>query len=208
MASWCWRPHSERVDERGIAGALSWQHPNHRPVVQNAHGRFHEEQPHDSHPPEDPAILLLQAAYETDSKYNYMRERQEQYNQFELLPMIPNVKKPTPPPPAPPPAYDPKERAISSPDEKARAASKEQAQYDAEALEEGTKAAGVRAPQRPFHSRLRAARHREPRHILTVSPPMRRSHQARRCSQPAPTTPPSPAGTPSPEGTPPKGGKQ
>ncbi|MBS0422215.1 MAG: type II secretion system secretin GspD [Proteobacteria bacterium] len=82
-----------------------------------------------------PKILRdpLQAAYETDSKYNYMRDQQGQYNKFELLPLVPGVKKPLLPPTPPPPAYDPKDRAVSSPDEKARAA-KEQADYDAEAL--------------------------------------------------------------------------
>jgi len=82
-----------------------------------------------------PKILRdpLQAAYETDSKYNYMRDQEGRYNQREILPLIPNVKKPLLPPAPPAPAYDPKERAISSPDEKARAA-KEQEEYDAAAL--------------------------------------------------------------------------
>jgi general secretion pathway protein D len=82
-----------------------------------------------------PKILRdpLQAAYQTDSKYNYMRDEESHYNQREILPMIPNVKKPILPPAPPPPAYDPKERAMSSPDEKARAA-KEQEEYDAAAI--------------------------------------------------------------------------
>ncbi len=102
-----------------------------------------------------PKILRdpLQAAYETDSKYNYMRDKQTQYNHYELLPMIPNVQKPLLPPAPPPPAFDPKERAMSSPDEKARAAAKEQDQYDAEALKKAQKPRGPGAaaplPQPP-----------------------------------------------------------
>jgi general secretion pathway protein D len=82
-----------------------------------------------------PKILRdpLQAAYETDTKYNYMRDEERRYNQPEVLPLIPNVKKPLLPPPPPPPPFDPKERAISSPDEKTRAA-KEQEEFDAAAL--------------------------------------------------------------------------
>ena len=72
-----------------------------------------------------PKILRdpLQAAYETDSKYNYMRDQQEQYNKFELLPRcFPASRSRMLPPPPPPPADDPKERASASPEEKARAA--------------------------------------------------------------------------------------
>jgi type II/III secretion system protein len=48
-----------------------------------------------------------QAAWETDSKYNYMIDQQKQYNKPELdIPLLPGVKKPKldpipPPPPAP-----------------------------------------------------------------------------------------------------------
>ena len=108
-----------------------------------------------------PKILRdpLQAAYETDSKYNYMRDQQMKYNKFELLPLVPNVKKPLLPPAPPPPAYDPKERAISSPDEKARAAAaaKEQAEYDAEALKKAQKPGARPAaplPQPPAGSQV------------------------------------------------------
>lgn len=64
-----------------------------------------------------------QAAFITDSKYNYMQNQQQQYNkgQFEI-PLLPGVQKPKldPLPPAPEPkAVDP---SAGSPDEKARQA--------------------------------------------------------------------------------------
>lgn len=64
-----------------------------------------------------------QAAFITDSKYNYMQDQQRQYNkgQFEI-PLLPGVQKPKldPLPPAPPPTVvDP---SAGSPDEKARQA--------------------------------------------------------------------------------------
>jgi len=79
-----------------------------------------------------PKILRdpLQAAYETDSKYNYMIDREKVYNKPELLPLVPGVKKPLLPPPPPPPAAGAATRGAASPEEKARAA-KEQAEYDA-----------------------------------------------------------------------------
>jgi general secretion pathway protein D len=97
-----------------------------------------------------PKILRdpLQAAYQTDSKYKSMRDQEARYNQFELLPLIPNVKKPLLPPAPPPPAYDPKERAISSPDEKAKAA-KEQEEYDAAALKRLQRSTKAPLPQPP-----------------------------------------------------------
>lgn len=152
-----------------------------------------------------PKILRdpLQAAYETDSKYNYMRDRQTQYNQFELLPMIPNVKKPLLPPAPPPPAYDPNERAISSPDEKARAAAREQAQYDAEALKKAQRSRGqgaVPLPQPPAGTQTPphgATTHPDGEPPYATEPPGVLMPQAT-----PPTTPPSPAGTP------PEGGKQ
>jgi general secretion pathway protein D len=100
-----------------------------------------------------PKILRdpLQAAYETDTKYNYMRDQQGNYNKFELLPLVPGVKKPLLPPAPPPPAYDPKDRAVASPDEKARAA-KEQAEYDAEAIKKSRGSKGAPLPQPPAGS--------------------------------------------------------
>jgi general secretion pathway protein D len=62
-----------------------------------------------------------QAAFQTDSKYNYMRDQQSQYNkgQFEI-PLLPGVQKPKldPAPPLPP-ASGP---VAASPDERARQA--------------------------------------------------------------------------------------
>jgi general secretion pathway protein D len=74
-----------------------------------------------------PKILrdAQQAAFQTDSKYNYMRNEQTQYNkgQFEI-PLLPGIKKPKldPAPPIPPPGTG--DAAPASPDEKARAAKK------------------------------------------------------------------------------------
>jgi general secretion pathway protein D len=54
-----------------------------------------------------PKILRdgVEASFETDSKYNYMRDQQKRMNRRELLPILPGVKKPElePPPPPPPP---------------------------------------------------------------------------------------------------------
>jgi general secretion pathway protein D len=75
-----------------------------------------------------PKILrdAQQAAIQTDSKYNYMRDEQTKYNkgQFEI-PLLPGVKKPKldPPPPIPPPGTG--DAAPASPDERARAAKKQ-----------------------------------------------------------------------------------
>ena len=82
-----------------------------------------------------PKILrdAAQAAYQTDSKYNYMMEQQKKYNKGELdVPILPPHKKPMlpPAPPAPPPGTL---AAPGSPDEKARAA-KEQEEFDAAAI--------------------------------------------------------------------------
>jgi Flp pilus assembly secretin CpaC len=74
-----------------------------------------------------------QAAYQTESKYNYMMDQQKRYNkgQFEI-PLLPGVKKPKldPMPPTPPPSAAP---APASPDERAKRA-KDQEQYDADQL--------------------------------------------------------------------------
>ena len=54
-----------------------------------------------------PKILRdgVQTSFETDAKYNYIRDEQKRMNKTELLPLLPGVKKPTlePPPPPPPP---------------------------------------------------------------------------------------------------------
>ena len=67
-----------------------------------------------------PTILRdgVQAAVATDSKYNYMRQQQEKYNQGynDLLPLLPGVKKPKLPPAPPipqgatPPALPPSDQ--------------------------------------------------------------------------------------------------
>ena len=81
-----------------------------------------------------PKILRdeTQAAFETDSKYNYMQDQQKSYNQREILPLLPGVPKPKlqPAPPPPPPGSTP--AAATSPEEKAKQA-KEQADADAAA---------------------------------------------------------------------------
>ncbi|HKT73497.1 MAG TPA: type II secretion system secretin GspD [Steroidobacteraceae bacterium] len=81
-----------------------------------------------------PKILRdeTQAAFETDSKYNYMQDQQKSYNQREILPLLPGVPKPKlqPAPPPPPPGSTP--TAATSPEEKAKQA-KEQADADAAA---------------------------------------------------------------------------
>ena len=50
-----------------------------------------------------PKILRdgVEASFETDAKYNYMRDQQAKFNKRELLPLMPGVEKPKlPPPPA------------------------------------------------------------------------------------------------------------
>ena len=52
-----------------------------------------------------PKILRdgVEASFETDAKYNYMRDQQSKFNKRELLPLLPGVSKPKlPPPPATP----------------------------------------------------------------------------------------------------------
>jgi general secretion pathway protein D len=82
-----------------------------------------------------PKILRddAQAAYQTDSKYNYMIDQERSYNRPELLPVIPGVKKPLlPPAPPPPPPGSGSDQAGASPDERAAQARK-QAEAEAEA---------------------------------------------------------------------------
>jgi general secretion pathway protein D len=54
-----------------------------------------------------PKILRdgVEASFETDAKYNYMRDQQKRMNKREILPILPGVKRPMldPPPPPPPP---------------------------------------------------------------------------------------------------------
>jgi general secretion pathway protein D len=64
-----------------------------------------------------------QAAYQTDSKYNYMRDQQTQYNKGEFeIPLLPGVKKPKLDPLPPPPTSGATPPAAGSPDERARQA--------------------------------------------------------------------------------------
>src|SRR6185369_15153687 len=54
-----------------------------------------------------PKILRdgVQTSFETDAKYNYIRDEQKKQNRTEILPLLPGTKKPIldPPPPPPPP---------------------------------------------------------------------------------------------------------
>jgi general secretion pathway protein D len=100
-----------------------------------------------------PKILRdgAQAAIQTDSKYNYMRDQQKIYNkgEFDVPILPPSVKKPLlpPAPPIPPPGP-----AAASPDEKARAA-REQEEFDAAAvkrLQRSTKPGSTTPPVAPL----------------------------------------------------------
>jgi general secretion pathway protein D len=101
-----------------------------------------------------PKILRdsTQAAFQTDSKYNYMRDQQQTYNKGELdVPILPHGKKPElpPPPPIPPPSAT---TPAASPDEKARAA-REQEEFDSAAvkkLQRSTKPGATTPPTVPL----------------------------------------------------------
>jgi general secretion pathway protein D len=73
-----------------------------------------------------PKILRddTQAAYETDSKYNYMIDQEKKYNAPEILPLMPHNTKPIlpPAPPLPPPGTG---ASGASPDERAAQARKQ-----------------------------------------------------------------------------------
>jgi general secretion pathway protein D len=82
-----------------------------------------------------PKILRddTQAAFQTDSKYNYMIDQERDYNRRELVPLLPGAKKPLlPPAPPPPPPGTGSNQAGASPDERAAQARK-QAEAEAEA---------------------------------------------------------------------------
>jgi general secretion pathway protein D len=87
-----------------------------------------------------------QAAYQTDSKYNYMRDQELSYDKREFLPLLPGVSKPKlpPAPPAPPPGSTPP--GAASPEEKAKQA-KDQAAADAAAAKKLATPHGVISPQ-------------------------------------------------------------
>jgi len=83
-----------------------------------------------------PKILrdATQAAFQSDSKYNYMMDQQKKYNKTEWdVPILPPHAKPMLPPSPPIPPAGSKPAAPVTSEEKARAA-KEQADYDAEAV--------------------------------------------------------------------------
>ncbi|HZO22302.1 MAG TPA: hypothetical protein VFB37_07320, partial [Steroidobacteraceae bacterium] len=137
-----------------------------------------------------PKILRdqTQAAYEADSKYNYMIEQEKTYNgKREWLPLLPGVNKPLlkSPPPPPPPGSTPV--APASPEEKEKAA-KAQAAADAEAAKKLSKPGAITqpiAPPKPPQSDGSAA---SASPDLGVTPPPPRT---------APDT--SPEATPQPE---------
>ena len=141
-----------------------------------------------------PKILRddTQAAYETDSKYNYMIDQQQSYNKRELLPMLPGVKKPMLPPPPPPPAPGTTSQG-ASPDEKAALARKQ-------AEEE---AAASRKSQPPGRSNASPSPGGVPPGGATTHP----DGQPPYSTEP-PGVPTPPATPPPPADTPPDGAKQ
>ncbi|HET9390688.1 MAG TPA: type II secretion system secretin GspD [Steroidobacteraceae bacterium] len=99
-----------------------------------------------------PKILRdqVQAAYEADSKYNYMMDQQRAYNgKRELLPLLPGVKKPMLTAPPTPPAPGSTPVAPGSPEEKAKAAKEQAAKDAAEAKKLAAPGAVAPAPPPP-----------------------------------------------------------
>jgi len=102
-----------------------------------------------------PKILRdgTQASFETDSKYNYMRDQQKAYNQKEFLPLLPNKQNPKIPPAQPLP--DPNTvKPASSPEEQAEENLRRREAEDARAkaraqaqLQESSGAQPAPAPQ-------------------------------------------------------------
>ena len=88
-----------------------------------------------------------QAAYETDSKYNYMIDQEKKYNQPEILPMMPHNTKPMlpPAPPLPPPGTG---ATGASPDERA-AQARQQAEAEAAARKHRQPPPGPNTSQPP-----------------------------------------------------------
>ena len=85
-----------------------------------------------------PKILRddTQAAYETDSKYNYMMDSQSVYNKREILPLLPSAGKPKLPaaPPLPPPGANAPAPLTDAQKAKQAQQAKEQAELDAAAV--------------------------------------------------------------------------
>jgi general secretion pathway protein D len=143
-----------------------------------------------------------QAAFQTDSKYNYMMDLQKNYNKGELdVPILPHMQKPIlpPPPPIPPPSA---KSTAASPDEKARAA-KEQEEFDAATvrkLQRSTKPGATTPPVAPLPQ--------PPAGSVATPPDGATSHPDG--EPPYATEPPGvlmPPTTPPPPSTPPEGGK-
>lgn len=94
-----------------------------------------------------PKILRdgAQAAFETDSKYNYMRDQQKGFNKGELLPLLPRKESPKlpPAPPLPDPSTVP---PALTPEEQAQESARRRAEQDARRQEEAKKAEQEQAP--------------------------------------------------------------
>jgi Flp pilus assembly secretin CpaC len=171
-----------------------------------------------------------QAAFLTDSKYNYMLDQQKRYNSNKGdmdVPILPKHDKPLMPPAPPIPPPSPAKHAPSTPEEKAKAA-REQEEFDAEAVrrleqrQKGQPNSGAAPvaplPQPPAGTQTPpqgAATHPEGEPPYATEPPgvlMPPSPAGTQASpggtSPAGTQVPPPPTQPSPPGTPPEGGKQ
>jgi general secretion pathway protein D len=139
-----------------------------------------------------PKILRddAQAAYQTDSKYNYMMDQERAYNKWELLPVVPPGKKPLLPP-APPPPPPGSGAQGASPDEKAAQARK---QADAEKAQKQGQSAKPNASQPPGYA--------TPPEGATTHPEGEPPYATERPGVLMPPTTPPPPPT-----TPPEGGK-
>ncbi|MBV8742392.1 MAG: hypothetical protein JOZ12_11460, partial [Sinobacteraceae bacterium] len=135
-----------------------------------------------------------QAAFETDSKYNYMIDQEKSYNRPEHdIPILPKVKKPLLDPPPVPPAGgapvaaspDEKERQARQQDEADRAARKGHGQVASPAPDSSAKPASGSEP--PFGSDATS-------HPDGSEPPF--------TPAPAPAPAASPSPTPPPQGNP------
>jgi general secretion pathway protein D len=139
-----------------------------------------------------PKILRddAQAAYETDSKYNYMIDQEKKYNQPEILPMMPHNTKPVlpPAPPLPPPGSG---AAGASPDERAAQARK-QAEAEAAARKQHQPPARPNTSQPPGYT--------TPPESTTTHPDGEPPYPTERPGVLMPPTTPPPT-------TPPEGGK-
>ena len=93
-----------------------------------------------------PKILRdgVQASFETDAKYNYIRDEQKKQNKSEILPLLPGTKKPIlePPPPPPPPGTGEVDPRVEQ--ERRRGG-----QGDASALENAPQQPAPNAPGQP-----------------------------------------------------------